>query len=125
MNNIEQNALRIAELTGTFMYNKFARMGQLMSEKRGEKVKCIEYYSSYQGLMPIVFECEMSEDHSITITSSSVHISELHTSKPMSKRNSSYAIKNTKESFIEAIQLACIKYLELKNGNKHEEFKDA
>ena len=110
MNNIETNALRIAELLGyKKVLDMYCKNGQSFHEHK------IETFSSYNGLMPIVFECEMSEDHSITITSSSVHISELHTSKPMSKRNSSYAIKNTKESFIEAIQLACIKYLELKN----------
>ena len=93
MNKIESNAIRIAELTKTFMYNPFARMGQLMSERRGERIRCIEYYSSYNELMQII-ESEISE-YELKI----VHF-ELKT-----------------DSLLEAVQYFVIRYLELKNGN--------
>ena len=110
MNNIEQNALRIAELRPTYIEN--VPMGKKILQSN---VRCIEIYSSYNGLMPIVFECNKSDDYSLTMTSNCVHLSELHTMKPMKDKLNNYKIGDTEPEFIEALQECVIKYLELQN----------
>ena len=110
MNNLETNALRIAEL----MYPDIDINGI-------EKYK--EFFSSYQGLMPIVFECNgvfaSNVSHEIEISRYFVriHIANLNQSAEVVPEIDSYSFDYTTEpEFIEAIQLAVIKYLELKNG---------
>ena len=96
MTKLETNALRIVEL----LYPNIDINGI-------EKYK--EFFSSYQGLMPIVFECNKSEiDYPININPSQVTA---YPDDAMDIYN-----YNSEPEFIEAIQLAVIKYLELKNG---------
>ena len=96
MTKSETNALRITEL----LYPNIDINGI-------EKYK--EFFSSYQGLMPIVFECNKSEiDYPININPSQVTA---YPDDAMDIYN-----YNSEPEFIEAIQLAVIKYLELKNG---------
>ena len=96
MNNIEQNAIKIAEL----LYPDIDINGI-------EKYK--DFFSSYGGLMPIVFECNKSDiDYSITINPYQV--------KAYPCDEIDIYDYNTEPKFIEALQLACIKYLEIKNG---------
>ena len=100
MTNLETNALRITEL----LYPDIDINGI-------EKYK--EFFSSYNGLMPILFKCNSKSPYgdifniSIYYDSVVIYIN--------SERDSSYYYE-TEPKFIEALQLACIKYLELKNG---------
>ena len=96
MTKLETNALRIIGL----LYPDIDINGI-------EKYK--EFFSSYGGLMPIVFECNKSDiDYSITINPYQV--------KAYPYDEIDIYDYNTEPEFIEALQLACIKYLELKNG---------
>ena len=96
MNNLETNALRIIAL----LYPDIDINGI-------EKYK--EFFSSYEGLMPIVFECNKSDiDYSITINPYQV--------KAYPCDEIDIYDYTTEPEFIEALQLAVIKYLELKNG---------
>ena len=106
MNNLERNAIKIAELIGlpTTPSNTFV----------------FEYYD---GLMPIVFECNgvfaSNVSHEIEISRYFVriHIADLNQSADVVPEIDSYSFDyNTEPEFIEALQLAVIKYLELKNG---------
>ena len=93
MNSTEQNAIKIAELIGlpTTPSNTFV----------------FEYYD---GLMPIVFECNSGISFGITIRPNDIMLHDYSRNKYW------FDCNYTKEpKFIEAIQLACIKYLELKN----------
>ena len=96
MNKLQANALRIIE----FLYPDIDINGI-------EKYK--EFFSTYNGLMPIVFECNKSDvDYPININPHQI------TAYPGDALDIySYS---TEPEFIEAIQLACIKYLEVKNG---------
>ena len=109
MNNLETNALRIAELMG---YKKAVK-GSYYTNGDGVYYfpdSITIKFSSYNGLMPIVFECNSGDiDYPININPSQV------TAYP-GDRLDIYDYKSEPE-FIEAIQLACIKYLELKNEN--------
>ena len=99
MNNLETNALRIIEL----LYPDIDINGI-------EKYK--EFFSSYQGLMPIVFECNGVQDDldiEIVIYGSGLDVH-------LNDEDILITTFDTKEGFIEALQLAVIKYLELKNG---------
>ena len=103
MNNLEQNALRIADLINP---NRALRTFWRDAD--------IYKFSSYQGLIPIVFECNKSEHYGITINWS-VRLTNKTDGKTLY-----YKFKvtlRTESEFIEAIQLAVIKYLELKNEN--------
>ena len=109
MNNLETNALRIAEL----LYPDIDINGI-------EKYK--DFFSSYEGLMPIVFECNgvfaSNVSHEIEISRYFVriHIADLNQSADVVPEiDSSSFDYNTEPEFIQAIQLAVIKYLELKN----------
>ena len=111
MTNLETNALRITEL----LYPDIDINGI-------EKYK--EFFSSYQGLMPIVFECNgvfaSNVSHEIEISRYfvSIHIADLNQSADVVPEIDSYSFDyNTEPEFIEALQLAVIKYLEIKNDN--------
>ena len=109
MNNIEQNALRIAELTHTFMYDGLIKQ-QSMNRAKAEEISCITKFSSYNGLMPLVFECNKSNlKLMILIRDYDIVFHEFKTN------NRALLDYRTEPEFIEAIQLAVIKYLELKN----------
>ena len=57
MNNIEQNALRIADLLGyKKVLDMYCKNGQSFHEHK------IETFSSYNGLMDIVLECNYVQD---------------------------------------------------------------
>ena len=106
MNNIEQNALRIAELMGyKKVLDMYCKNGQSFHEHK------IETFSSYNGLMDIVFECNYVQDDldiEIVIYGSGLDVH-------LDDEDILITTFDTKEVFIKAIQLACIKYLELKN----------
>ena len=99
MTKLETNALRIIE----FLYPDIDINGI-------EKYK--EFFSSYQGLMPIVFECNYVQDDldiEIVIYGSGLDVH-------LNDEDILITTFDTKEGFIESLQLAVIKYLELKNG---------
>lgn len=106
MNKLQTNALRIAEL---LEYDEW-RLNNIQDV-------LICRYTAYDYLMPIVFECNSNDYISFTMTSGCFHVTEVNTTKPMKDRLNNYTFNNTEPEFIEAIQLACIKYLELKNDN--------
>ena len=97
MTKSETNALRIVEL----LYPDIDINGI-------EKYK--EFFSTYNGLMPIVFECNNNTNMEIHIYPPTVQL--------LGYKKYVFGYKNnldkTEPEFIEAIQLAVIKYLELK-----------
>ena len=99
MTKLETNALRIIEL----LYPDIDINGI-------EKYK--DFFSSYNGLMPIVFECNQSEGKDIIVFY--LYGVGFMNGNESDRIETDYA---TESGFIEAIQLACIKYLELKNEN--------
>ena len=110
MTKSETNALRIVQL----LYPDIDINGI-------EKYK--HFFSSYEGLMPIVFECNnifaSNVSHEIEISRYFVriHIADLNQSADVVPEIDSYSFDyNTEPEFIEAIQECVIKYLELKNG---------
>ena len=111
MTKLETNALRIIEL----LYPDIDINGI-------EKYK--HFFSSYNGLMPIVFECNsvfasnVSHEIGISRYFVSIHIADLNQSADVVPEIDSYSFDYnfTEPEFIEAIQECVIKYLELKNG---------
>ena len=99
MTKLETNALRIIEL----LYPDIDINGI-------EKYK--QFFSSYNGLMPIVFECNNNTNMEIHIYPPTVQL--------LGYKKYVFGYKNnldkTEPEFIEAIQECVIKYLELKNG---------
>ena len=104
MNNLERNAIKIAELIGlpTTPSNTFV----------------FEYY---QGLMPIVFECNTG-DNLFAIRFDEDKVDLLRNNKWIEFDPSNgglyqvdYEEEPIENFFIEALQLTCIKYLEIKN----------
>ena len=99
MTKLETNALRIIEL----LYPDININGI-------EKYK--DFFSSYNGLMPIVFECNNNTNMEIHIYPPTVQL--------LGYKKYVFGYKNnldkTEPEFIEAIQECVIKYLELKNG---------
>ena len=99
MTKLETNALRIIEL----LYPDIDINGI-------EKYK--DFFSSYNGLMPIVFECNNNTNMEIHIYPPTVQL--------LGYKKYVFGYKNnldkTEPEFIEAIQECVIKYLELKNG---------
>ena len=113
MTKLETNALRIAELKGYQEPNTEIENAVIITPT------VMENFMRYNGLMPIVFECNKSElDVTIDISMNDVVVTQY---KSNYKNIFTYGIYQENEfiksenTFIEAIQLACIKYLELKN----------
>lgn len=119
MTKLQTNALRIAELMG-WKYNPIFKQNTLDCNtyfadavKISSNEELVELFSSYNGLMPIVFECNSKSPYgdifniSIYYDSVVIYIN--------FERDSSYYYE-TEPKFIEALQLACIKYLEIKHG---------
>ena len=109
MNNLERNALRIAELMGW------------SSDDEGADKTFMQVFSSYNGLMPIVFECNTG-DNLFAIRFDEDKLDLLRNNKWIEFDPSDgglyqvdYEEEPNENFFIEALQLACIKYLELKN----------
>ena len=99
MTKLETNALRIVEL----LYPNIDINGI-------EKYK--EFFSSYNGLMPIVFECNNNTNMEIHIYPPTVQLLGYKKYVFGYKDN----LNKSEPEFIEAIQECVIKYLELKNG---------
>ena len=114
MNNLQTNALRIAELMG---YEQSKAEHVLIRHRVGHnKKEILDVFSSYQGLMPIVFECNNSHFSVIQVAHLYrrnyilfVDVNDCTSNDPV--------YYETEPEFIEAIQLAVIKYLEIKNDN--------
>ena len=92
MNKLQTNSLRIAELMGHDIL--------------------IESFSHYDYLMPIVYECNADMNYRIHIYEECVIFSTADGEMLLPKLK--YELE---PEFIEALQLAVIKYLEIKNGN--------
>lgn len=106
MNKLETNALRIAELMG---YKKIEPHSYQKAERCWFKYQIELMYSSYDYLMPIVFECNKSDvDYPITMNPYQV--------KAYPGDGMDIYGYNTEPEFIESIQECIIKYLELKHG---------
>ena len=108
MNNLETNALRIAELMGfeQSAVEHILMKHEFMYNKKG----ILDRYSDYNGLMPIVFECNADINYRIHIYEECVIFSTADGEMLLPKLK--YELEH---EFVEAIQLACIKYLELRN----------
>ena len=100
MNNLETNALRIAELMG---YNV---------DNVDFKIASKGLFTKYDYLMPIVFECNSNSSYG-DILNISIYYSTVVVYVDSERKNTYWYY--TESKFIEALQLACIKYLELKN----------
>lgn len=112
MNNIEQNALRIAELMGWDTVNEGEYWTDLYKE----------IYADYRYLMPIVFECNGTKGfyyYKINLNENNcdyVSIRMYCDSQEIDSIVAKYEYNtNSEPEFIEAIQLAVIKYLGLKD----------
>ena len=127
MNNLETNALRIAELMG---YKPFGEridglpMGYTLNNSSWATCDIIPKFIDYNGLMPIVFECNgvfaSNVSHEIEISRYFVriHIADLNQSADVVPEIDSYSFDyNAEAEFIESLQLAVIKYLEIKDDN--------
>ena len=113
MNNLETNALRIAELMG-WKYQYTDRWSRIETYSKNKIVKSSvelkRLFSSYNGLMPIVFKCNKSDvDYPININP--------HQIKAYPDDALDIYSYDTEPEFIDAIQECVIKYLELKNDN--------
>lgn len=108
MSNIETNALRIAELMGRkIRISIIGAFGDVIFEELN--TEAINPFMEYNGLMPIVFACNVDINYRIHIYEECVIFSTADGEMLLPKLK-----YNTEPEFIEAIQLACIKYLELK-----------
>ena len=110
MNNIEKNAIRIAELLGQQITGDYiiARNPEPNPDNTVPYAKIqTKKYSSYNGLMPIVWECNQDFGYNIRLNGYNVVLDEYRNTFP-------YSCGDTQTEFIEAIQKAVIKYLELK-----------
>lgn len=127
MSKLETNALRIAELMG-WIYDYTDQYGEHRYSKglpsESEKY-LIMRFSSYNGLMPIVFECNKSKDFyypRIYINPQgydTISIFNYCDSQELSDLVANFDYNRESEpEFIEALQLACIEYLELRNETK-------
>ena len=117
MKTFQTNALRIAELMG-WKYNPIFKQSTLDCNtyftdavKISSNEELIELFSSYNGLMPIVFKCNADINYRIHIYEECVIFSTADGEMLLPKLK--YELEH---EFIEALQLAVIKYLELKNG---------
>ena len=129
MNNIEQNALRIAELLGWNPDSRDNNVYNIVIENRGPnewlrqpQYAVVKTFSSYNGLMPLVFECNAGFN-TVAIIINEDNVQLLNNNKYVEFDHGDggiYYDANDDEPleflFIEKIQLACIKYLELKNA---------
>lgn len=110
MDKIIENSLKIAELMGRKIRIPITgAFGDVIFEELN--TEAINPFMEYNGLMPIVFECNYEQDDldiEIVIYGSGLDVH-------LDDEDILITTFDTKESFIEAIQLACIKYLELKN----------
>ena len=109
MNKLETNALRIAELMGW------------ISNDEGAENTFVQVYSSYNGLMPIVFECNVGFNV-FQIQFDSKQVRFLRNNYQIEFDHGDGGIYYDSQDdepleflFIEKIQKAVIKYLELKN----------
>ena len=110
-NKIKENAIKIAELKNEIPkkvpHTKWYRIGEYLV---ADVTTNTAIYESYNVLMPIVFECNMSEiDINIFLYPKYLCIVNGN-HKPI---NYKY---NTESEFILALQECIIKYLEVKNG---------
>ena len=124
MKTIEQNALRIAEL----MRRKtripiVGAFGDVIFEM--PNTEAVNPFMEYNGLMPLVFECNNNNDYYYTrisidsLDENIVSIWSYCDSQEVADLVAKYGyIGESEKSFIHAIQLAVIKYLELKNADK-------
>ena len=111
MNNLQTNALRIAELMGSRTYINDGIRRHDYNNAIYLEYDIIDKFSSYNGLMPIVFECNVDINYRIHIYEECVIFSTADGEMLLPKLK--YELEH---EFIEALQLAVIKYLELKNG---------
>ena len=124
MNKLQINALRIAELMG---YKPFGEridglpMGYTLNNSSWATCDIIPKFIDYNGLMPIVFECNTG-DNLFAIRFDEDKVDLLRNNKWIEFDPSDgglyqvdYEEEPIENFFIKAIQLACIKYLELKN----------
>jgi hypothetical protein len=113
MNNIEKNAIRIAELIG---YKRTDDGIYVLHDRfTCSQYKLIEGFSSYEGLMPIVFESRRTDSKYFISIGNDYIALDSHINGWINETSVTYN-RNSEPELIEAIQLACIKYLELKNG---------
>ena len=109
MTDIEKNALRIAELKGfTELTPWILKSANGVEHNKTDVLSCVK---TYDGLMPIVFECNNLSPYGQGLNIAIYHNSIVFYDK--SERKTTYDY-NTELEFIHAIQLAVIKYLESK-----------
>lgn len=105
---IKDNAIRIAGLLGHYQ----SKDNIWTDKDTGCKFDAIQKFSSYNGIMPIVFECNyQQEDLDIEIVMYGSGI-DVH----LDDEDVLITTFDTQLGFILAIQECCIKYLEVKNG---------
>ncbi len=124
MNKLQTNALRIAELMG---YEQSKAEHVLIRHRVGHnKNEILDVFSSYDGLMPIMFEIYASQHFTINIYNwvgrciLLAHNSNTTPNWGQEPLNGNYRYDFdrdiTENEFIEGLQTVIIKYLEQKNG---------
>ena len=116
MNKAEQNAIKIAELLGYELVPSL--LGTEVYYHSGDSFTQNEVrrlFSSYNGLIPIVFECRRTDSKYFISIGNDYIALDSHINGWINETSVTYN-RNSEPELIEAIQLACIKYLELKNG---------
>lgn len=109
MNNIEKNALKIAELVGY----KLTAETYTFEGRWYYECEIRESFSSYNGLMPIVFESRRTGGkYFISIGNDYIAV-DSHINGWINEASFVYN-RDSEPEFIESIQSAIIKYLELK-----------
>ena len=119
--NLEENAFKIAEYLGYYYdecYKRFVREIPFLATiglKINTKEELEEIYSSYNGLMPLIFECNSGKDFLITFEQGYVRLREYLREEPSVPMVFFYK-KGIQDSFIEAIQKIIIWMFELKGS---------
>ena len=110
-NKIKENAIKIAELR-----HKTPDVKDISCPIYKQRINDLsKTYSSYDGLMPIVFECNMgpAKYGFIDIQFKRKYVQYLCDENPAYFEFLEF---DDEYKFMEALQLCCIKYLEVKNG---------
>lgn len=121
MTNLKLNAIRIAELLG---YDLVVENSVAVYYHSGDKIQektITNLFSSYNGLMPIIFECNQNSCYSVTIQKTRVILTAVLEDRVAVYYDSDKLEKKKSElEFVEALQTTVIKYLELKKEKSNE-----
>ena len=112
MNNTEETALRIAKLLG-YESTEDDQVFKKGNDYWAKEQLIMLYGLMYDRLMDIVFECNTEGDYRINITYRTVSITD--SKGTLLLPHIFYSKKLGDRSLTGALQIVCLKYLEMKN----------